>query len=133
MAKIKFTTINVDGLKVSREFENIRDLKNEYYSSNCDLPANDDEVIYAELYGNQLQISTFEDLLQELGIENFKWCINWMTTKQGGSGSHYSYANTLKEAIEECKQEHMYNHYTNELIRPDLKITDVWQFIQYGE
>ena len=66
-------------------------------------------------------------------MENFKWCINWITTKTGGSGTHFSYLSTLEEAINECKQEHMYNHYTGEIIRPDLKITTVWKFVQYGE
>jgi hypothetical protein len=64
---------------------------------------------------------------------NFNYCIHWMTTNHGGNGVHYSYADTVEEAIEECKQEHMYNRYTGKIIRPDLKITDVWQFVQYGE
>lgn len=66
-------------------------------------------------------------------MENFKWCVNWMTTNHGGNGTHYSLAETLEEAIEECKQEYMYDHYTGLVIRPDLKITDVWQFVQYGD
>lgn len=36
-------------------------------------------------------------------MENFKWCVNWMTTNHGGNGTHYSLAETLEEAIEECK------------------------------
>lgn len=136
MAKIKFTTINVDGVEVTREFETIKDLTKEYFSDECDLPANDDEVVYAEFNEKQLHYpQTFEELIEELGIKNtsFTYCVHWMTTNHGGNGVHYSYADTVKEAIEECKQEHMYNRYTGKIIRPDLKITDIWKFVQYGE
>ena len=64
---------------------------------------------------------------------NFKWAIHWMTTHHGGNGIHYSNAKTVEEAISECKQEYMYNRYSGAIIRPDLKITDVWKFVQYGE
>ena len=133
---IKFTTINVDGVEVTREFKSIKDLRKEYYSDDCDLPANDDKIVYAEIADFKLRRpKIFEDLIDELGIKimNFNYCIHWMTTNHGGNGVHYSYADTVEEAIEECKQEHMYNRYTGEIIRPDLKITDVWQFVQYGE
>ena len=66
---IKFTTINVDGLKVTREFNSVKEIKQDWYSDNCSLPANDDEVIYAEIDGIQLHYPTiFEELLDELGI-----------------------------------------------------------------
>lgn len=66
---IKFTTINVDGLKVTREFNSVEEIKQDWYSDNCTLPANDDEVIYAEIDGVQLYYPTiFEELLDELGI-----------------------------------------------------------------
>ena len=133
---IKFTTINVDGVEVTREFKSIKDLRKEYYSDDCDLPANDDKIVYAEVEGCKLHYpKIFEDLIDELGIKimNFNYCIHWITTNHGGNGVHYSYADTVEEAIEECKQEHMYNRYTGKIIKPDLKITDVWQFVQYGE
>lgn len=67
---IKFTTINVDGLEITREFKTIKELKNEYYSDNCDLPANDDEVVFAEFDGERLHYpKTFEDLMDELGVD----------------------------------------------------------------
>lgn len=66
-------------------------------------------------------------------METYKWKIEWMTTNHGGNGAYYSNAETVEEAINECKQEFMFNHYTGEVIRPDLKITDIWKFIQYGE
>ena len=66
---IKFTTINVDGLKVTREFNSVEEIKQDWYSDNCTLPANDDEVIYAEIDGVQLHYPTiFEELLNELGM-----------------------------------------------------------------
>ena len=66
---IKFTTINVDGLKVTREFNSVEEIKQDWYSDNCTLPANDDGVIYAEIDGVQLHYPTiFEELLDELGI-----------------------------------------------------------------
>ena len=66
---IKFTTINVDGLKVTREFNSVEEIKQDWYSDNCTLPANDDEVIYAEIDGVQLHYPTiFEELLDKLGI-----------------------------------------------------------------
>ena len=69
---IKFTTINVDGLEVTRQFKTIRELKNEYYSDNCDLPANDDKIIFAEINGEQLQgVKTFEELMDILDSGSF--------------------------------------------------------------
>lgn len=66
---IKFTTINVDGVEVTREFDTVEDLKRVFYSEDCDLPAGDDEVIYAELDGVQLHYpGIFDDLIFELGI-----------------------------------------------------------------
>lgn len=65
--------------------------------------------------------------------QNFKWEVHWMQTEHSGSGVHYSNAETIEAAIKECKQEKMYDWYSGELIRPDLKITDVYQFVQYGE
>ena len=66
-------------------------------------------------------------------METYKWKVQWMTTNHGGNGEHYSNADTVEEAIKECKQEYMFHRYTGEVIRPDLKITDVWKFVQYGE
>ena len=68
---IKFTTINVDGIKITREFNTVEEIKKDWYSDDCTLPANDDEIIYAELDGIQLHYpKIFEDLLDELGIIN---------------------------------------------------------------
>ena len=67
---IKFTTVNVDGMKITREFNTVEEIKKDWYSDDCTLPANDDEVIYAEIDGMQLHYpKIFEDLIEELGIE----------------------------------------------------------------
>ena len=66
---IKFITINVDGLEVTREFKTIKELAQEYYSDNCDLPANDDKIVYAEYDGCRLYYpKIFEELIDELNI-----------------------------------------------------------------
>ena len=66
---IKFTTVNVDGMVVTREFNTLEEIRSDYYSDDCTLPANDDKVLYAELDGVQLHYpATFEDLIDELGI-----------------------------------------------------------------
>jgi hypothetical protein len=67
---IKLTTINIDGVEVTREFNTVEEIKKDWYSDNCTLPANDDEVVYAELDGIQLHYpKIFEDLMDELGIK----------------------------------------------------------------
>ena len=55
-----------------------------------------------------------------------------MCPVRGGCGTHYSKAATVEDAIAECKREVMYDLYGT-LRRPDLKITDVWEYVQYGE
>lgn len=70
---IKFTTINVDGVEFTREFKSIKDLRKEYYSDDCDLPANDDKIVYAEYNGIKLRnIKIFEDLIIRLGMKPLK-------------------------------------------------------------
>lgn len=71
---IKFTTINVDGVEITRTFNTVEEIRKEWYSEDCNLPSNDDEVVYAEIDGMQLHYpSIFEELLDELGVkENFK-------------------------------------------------------------
>ena len=63
-------------------------------------------------------------------MQQAKWCIEWCSKGQGGH--YYSNAYTVKKAISECKQELMYTRY-GECIRPDLRITNVWKFVQFGE
>lgn len=66
---IKFTTINVDEVEITREFETVKEIKDDWHSDNCTLPANDDKVVYAEIDGVQLHYpKVFEDLMEELGL-----------------------------------------------------------------
>lgn len=111
-----------------------------YSDVSCEERINDNDDIRGQnvlvaITDIQFYINKIERHLSSVTLnqDEFKYCVHWMTTNHGGNGVHYSYADTVEEAIEECKQEHMYNHCTNELICPDLKITDVWQFVQYGE
>ena len=66
---IQFTTVNVDGAEVTRTFASKEELKKEWLSDNCDLPAGDDRVVCAEADGLVLRSPrVFDDLLFILGI-----------------------------------------------------------------
>lgn len=66
---IRFKTINVDGNKITREFQTVEEIKNDWYSDDCTLPANDDKVIWAERDGISIKATVFEDIIKKLGIE----------------------------------------------------------------
>ena len=67
---IKFTTINVNGKEVTREFGSVKEIKKDWYSDHCTLPMLDDEVVYAEVDRVILHYpKVFADLVEELGIE----------------------------------------------------------------
>ena len=65
---IKFTTINVDGMEVEREFNTAEEIEKDWYSDDCSLPANDDEVISAEVDGEEIEAEIFLDIIKALGI-----------------------------------------------------------------
>ena len=65
---IKFKTINVDGIEIAREFDTLEEIKNDWYSDDCTLPANDDAVVYAEIDGKKIEAKVFEDVVKELNI-----------------------------------------------------------------
>lgn len=65
---IEFTTINVDGEHVSWKFDNITELRNEWYKEDCDLPSGDDPVVSCKLHGVYIYPHTFECLIEALGI-----------------------------------------------------------------
>lgn len=48
---IEFTTINVEGERISRAFTNVEAVKAEYNSDDCGLPANDDVVVSFDYHG----------------------------------------------------------------------------------
>ena len=62
---LKFKTINVDGQTRSWEFRYIEDMLKNWLSADCDLPANDDEVVSAEFNGQKLEAKVFEDIVLE--------------------------------------------------------------------
>ncbi len=65
---IKFKTINVDGMEIEREFNNVEEINNDWYSDDCTLPMLDDEVVFAEIDGKNIEANVFEDILYALGV-----------------------------------------------------------------
>jgi len=66
---IRFKTINVDGKEITREFKTIEEVENDFFSEDCTLPQNDDEVIEAEYDGEKIEAKIFLDVIQALGLE----------------------------------------------------------------
>ena len=125
--KYKFNTTDTELQKYNgTTIEVIRPLT----EKECDI--NDVGNMYKAKFNDGCERDVFEDELDP-HIESFKWEVHWMQTEHSGSGVHYSNAETMEAAIKECKQEKMYDWYSGELIRPDLKITDIYQFVQHGE
>lgn len=65
---IKFKTINVDGMEVTREFNNVEEIKNDWFSDDCTLPMLDDKVVFAEIDGKNIEANVFEDILYVLDV-----------------------------------------------------------------
>ena len=62
---LKFKTINIDGEIRNWEFEYIEDMLKNWWSDDCTLPANDDEVVFAEFNGEKIEAKIFEDIINE--------------------------------------------------------------------
>jgi hypothetical protein len=62
---LKFKTINIDGEIRNWEFEYIEDMLKNWWSDDCTLPANDDEVVFAEFNGEKIEAKVFEDIINE--------------------------------------------------------------------
>ena len=62
---LKFKTINIDGEIRNWEFEYIEDMLKNWLSDDCTLPANDDEVVFAEYNGEKIEAKVFEDIINE--------------------------------------------------------------------
>lgn len=62
---LKFKTINIDGEIRNWEFEYIEDMLKNWLSDDCTLPANDDEVVFAEFNGEKIEAKVFEDIINE--------------------------------------------------------------------
>ena len=62
---LKFKTINIDGEIRNWEFEYIEDMLKNWLSDDCTLPANDDEVVFAEFNGEKIGAKVFEDIINE--------------------------------------------------------------------
>lgn len=66
---IKFTTINVENIKVSREFKSVAEMKKDWNSDNCTLPMLDDELVSAEVGGKEFKGNTFADLVSFIELD----------------------------------------------------------------
>ena len=62
---LKFKTINIDGEIRNWEFKYIEDMLKNWLSDDCTLPANDDEVVFAEFNGEKIEAKVFEDIINE--------------------------------------------------------------------
>lgn len=62
---LKFKTTNIDGEVRNWEFEYIEDMLKNWLSDDCTLPANDDEVVFAEFNGEKIEAKIFEDIINE--------------------------------------------------------------------
>ena len=65
---LKFKTININGEIRNWEFEYIEDMLKNWLSDDCTLPANDDEVVFAEFNGEKIKAKVFEDIINEFRI-----------------------------------------------------------------
>ena len=62
---LKVKTINIDSEIRNWEFEYIEDMLKNWLSDDCTLPANDDEVVFAEFNGEKIEAKVFEDIINE--------------------------------------------------------------------
>lgn len=67
---IKFTTVNVDGVRIPRIFMDINEMKADWNDPNgTSLPSLDDQLVRAEVDGNKFIGKTFADLVNVLGLD----------------------------------------------------------------
>ena len=109
---IKFTTINVDGVEVTREFETVEEIKRDWWSDDCTLPANDDKVIRAEVDGAKLDsLTTFEDLVHRLWwVKND--CQHMLTYKECNPDEFNRAMSEKDTDVKFISTEHLYILYT---------------------
>lgn len=69
MAKVKFTSINVDGNKVNWELTP-KEIHDKYFSDECDLPSLDDNITECSIEDCKIYVDTFLDIVSILGINN---------------------------------------------------------------
>lgn len=67
---IKFTTVNVDGVRIPRIFMDINEMKADWNDPNgTSLPSLDDQLVSAEVDSNKFIGKTFADLVNVLGLD----------------------------------------------------------------
>lgn len=62
---IKFTTINVDGIEITRELT-FKEFEADWFSEDCSLPMCDDAVVFAEIDGEKIEAKIFEDVVAHI-------------------------------------------------------------------
>lgn len=75
--EIKFTTINVDDMQITREFNSIDEMRVDWNSEDgTTLPSLDDELIEATINNSEKQVvlkgGTFEDLAKIIDLDGLK-------------------------------------------------------------
>ena len=73
--RIRFWSVNVDGIQITWDFATVDELADAYWSEDADVPANDDPI-YSLYFGDEpILLSklvgepTFYDLIRLLGID----------------------------------------------------------------
>ena len=67
---IKFTIVNVDGVRIPRIFMDINEMKADWNDPNgTSLPSLDDQLVSAEVDSNKFIGKTFADLVNVLGLD----------------------------------------------------------------
>lgn len=66
---IFFIAENIDGWFDCYKLDSVAEVYEDWMSDHCTLPANDDLIIFARVYGKQVKCGDFLDLLAELGIQ----------------------------------------------------------------
>lgn len=68
---VKFTTINVDGIKISRTWESIDEMRKDWHDAHgTTLPSLDDKLISATVEGVEFKGETFGDLAKFIDLDN---------------------------------------------------------------
>ena len=67
---IKFTIVNVDGVRIPRIFMDINEMKADWNDPNgTSLPSLDDQLVSAEVDSNKFIGKTLADLVNVLGLD----------------------------------------------------------------
>ena len=67
---VKFTTVNVDNIRISRTFMNVAEMRKDWHDERgTTLPSLDDKLVSAEVNGEVFNGETFEDLAKFIDLD----------------------------------------------------------------